>query len=482
MLAPLRLLFVTSTLSVLSLSALSSAVAAADKPSVTDVKITVESGARQTFNGFGTSIGNWTQGYQKLSPDDRERLAQTMWSDLHFNTLRLWVNLNEFSPTPGEKTVSEFKARYIDSGVVADAKRHGVTTLLLAPENLPPYMAVPTSDGRALKADAAEAYAEVVASFIITLRDQAGVVIDVTGLQNEPNDKDHFSDAQLVVIAKRLRQQLDAGGLKQVRIIGPENGSVDGTFYSAVDALHADPEAWKALSAIASHSYNMGATADADRRKDGKEYWMTETSDNGPEVAGDAHRAATLASRYLNDMNHGVTNWIHFLGFETDDPNDNATRIISLKPDGSGWTAFTKYEYYRQLSSAFLPGAVFRHSTSSLDGDMTWTYGKKPRLNAACARNADGTWSLGLSNYTAPGFVEQGDSGKWEIDQEGRPATTCAVTVHIDDLAKAGNVTLDVWRSSQSGMNAAPGQVAMHDGTVTIEVAPFELVTLRSIR
>ncbi len=447
---------------------------------VTDVKITVASGARQTFNGFGTSIGNWTQGYQKLSADDRERLAQTMWSDLHFNTLRLWVNLNEFSPTPGEKSVSEFKARYIDSGIVADAKRHGVTTLLLAPENLPPYLAVPASDGRALKEDAAEAYADVVASFIATVRDQAGVVIDVTGLQNEPNDKDHFSDAQLVVITKRLRQQLDADGLKQVRIIGPENGSVDGTFYSAVDALHADPVAWQALSAIASHSYNMGATEEAERRKDGKDYWMTETSDNGPEVTGDAHRAATLASRYLNDMNHGVTNWIHFLGFETDDPNDNATRIIALQPDGSGWTAFLKYQYYRQLSAAFLPGAVFRRSSSSLDQTMTWTYGKKPRLNAASARNADGTWSIGLSNYTAADFSEQGDSGKWEIDQEGRPATTCAVTVQIDELATAGDLLLNVWRSTQAGMEAAPTTVPMHEGRFTIDVAPFELVTLRS--
>jgi len=471
----LRLLL---ALPLLSLTGFAADVTA--KIPVTEVTITVAAGARQTFNGFGTSIGNWTQGYQKLTPADRERLAQTMWSDLHFNTLRLWVNLNEFSPTPGEKNVSEFKARYIDSGIVADAKRHGVTTLLLAPENLPPYMAVPASDGRALKDDAAQAYADVVASFIAAVRDQAGVVIDVTGLQNEPNDKDHFTDAQLVAIAKRLRQQLDTDGLTQVRIIGPENGSVDGTFYAAVDALHADPVAWKALSAIASHSYNMGATEEAERRKDGKEYWMTETSDNGHEITGDAHRAATLASRYLNDMNHGVTNWIHFLGFETDDPNDNATRIISLKPDGSGWTTFLKYQYYRQLSAAFLPGAVFRRSSSSLDQTMTWTYGKKPRLNAATACNADGTWSIGLSNYTAPEFSEQGDSGKWEIDQEGRPATTCTVTVQIDELAKAGNQQVNLWRSTQAGMESAPTAITMRNGRFTIDVAPFELVTLRS--
>ena len=147
-----------------------------------------------------------------------------------------------------------------------------------------------------------------------------------------------------------------------------------------MDALKADPAAWNALAGIASHSYNMAATPEAAKRVlgTGKQYWMTEASDNGPEVPGDAVRAASLASRFLNDMNHGVTHWVHFVGFEVPDPNDNATRILAYTPKPFAITTFQKYYYYRQLSRAFDVGAVFRASQSSLDGDMTWTYGRSP--------------------------------------------------------------------------------------------------------
>src|SRR6185437_10789806 len=96
----------------------------------------------------------------------------------------------------------------------------------------------------------------------------------------------------------------------------------DGVFYQTIDAIQADPDAWRALSAIASHSYNMAATPEAASRiaaadgRNTKDYWMTEASANGPEAPGDALQAASLASRFLNDMNHRVTHWIHFIGFE----------------------------------------------------------------------------------------------------------------------------------------------------------------------
>jgi hypothetical protein len=122
----------------------------------------------------------------------------------------------------------------------------------------------------------------------------------------------------MVAIVKRLRVELDARGLQAVKIIAPEYASSDGVFYEQVDALKNDAAAWQALGGVSSHSYNMAATDDIARRLGGskgenlKEYWMTEASDNGPEEAGNSYRAASLAARFLNDMNHRVTHWIHF--------------------------------------------------------------------------------------------------------------------------------------------------------------------------
>ena len=68
------------------------------------------------------------------------------------------------------------------------------------------------------------------------------------------------------MVVKRLRRELDARGLKSVKIIAPENASSDGVLYEQVDALKNDAPAWNALSGVASHSYNMAATDDIAKR------------------------------------------------------------------------------------------------------------------------------------------------------------------------------------------------------------------------
>ena len=292
-----------------------------------------------------------------------------------------------------------------------------------------------------------------------------------------------------MAVVKRLRRELDARGLKSVQIIAPEHASADGVLYEQVDALKNDAEAWAALGGVSSHSYNMAATDDIARRiaaPDGqnlKEYWMTEASDNGAEEPGDAFRAASLASRFLNDMNHRVTHWIHFLGFEAPDPKDNATRILSFTSAPLKTTVFQKYFYYQQLSNAFDIGALFRDSKSSLDGDMTWTYGKKPRVIAAGAQNPDGSWSAGISNYTADSFagVQGWADEKWNRRAGGHtPGQTFQVTLNIEELKGRGAIPFVVHRSSGKLQNADSGTVLMQNGQLTVTIAPLELVTLRS--
>ncbi len=138
-----------------------------------------------------------------------------------------------------------------------------------------------------------------------------------------------------------------------------------------------------------------------------------------------------------------------------------------------------KYYSYRQLSQAFDVGAVFRACTSSLDGSMTWGFGLKPRLTAAAARNPDGRWSIGLSNYTAERFDDEKNWGdeKWNREQGGHtPAQTFEVTIQIRSCATR------VRSHSTLGEPAtqSPASAIMREGELTIAVTPLELVTLRS--
>ena len=455
------------------------------------ITITVAPGARQSFGGFGASLGNWAGEYQQLPATNRAALSRMLWHDLNFKILRLWFNTFQFRPQPGGHDLSPFRKCFVDSGLIADAKKNGVTTLLLAPDGVPDSMKEKRPDGGLnFKPGQEENYARLLADFIKQLKDETGVLLDVTGVQNEPNDNERFSPAQLVTVVQYLRRELDARGLQSVQIIATENANTDGGFYDQVDALKNDTPAWSALAGVASHSYSMAATDDIARRiaaPDGrnlKQYWMTEASDNGPEAPGDVLRAASLATRFLNDMNHRVTHWIHFIGFEVADPNDNATRIIAYTIQPPRLTIFTKYSYYQQLSRAFDVGATFRSCQSSLEGGMIWTYGQKPRLTAAAAQNPDGSWSIGLCNFTADSFEagKNGDDAKWNREQGGfTPGQTFAVTVRVPELEGRGDISFVLHRSGAARQNVDDGTVTMHNGTMALRIAPLELVTLRSV-
>ena len=232
---------------------------------------------------------------------------------------------------------------------------------------------------------------------------------------------------------------------------------------------------------IASHSYNMAATPQVAQRLQGsgKQYWMTEASDNGPDVPGETLRGASLATRFLNDMNHGVNRWIHFVGFKTPDANDNATHIIAYTVAPFSTTLFKKYAYYAALSQAFDVGAAFRVSQSSLEGEMTYTYGKKPRIIAAAARNPDGTWAIAISNFTSPSFRDTGDEHDFAIHNSRYAAKTFTVTVRVPELAKAGDLLFKVRRVSRNFQHAE--SLTMRNGEVTgPDVGPLDLVTLRA--
>lgn len=454
---------------------LSASAAETAKPS--EVTITAGTQARQKFAGLGASIFPWVPSSRynaEVTPKQTAQMANMIWRDSRFRSVRLWIH-------PGAEPVSYYVDGFFKTGKLQAVMAAGGTDLLLAPEYLPADM----NDGKGyIKETDIPRYANILADFILDFKKQTGILINHSGILNEPNDRPvKFSDAQWPRMIKAFRQALDARGLKMVKIIAPESANCSEDAYRVVDSIHSDPTAWRALAGIATHSYNNAATeAMAGRSLGQKPYWMTEASDIGPEASGDALRAASVASRFLNDINHGVTHWMHFIGFEEADPKDNATRIIAYNASPFRITRFQKYAYYKQLSQTFDVGAVLRHSTSDKEGEMTYTYGKKPRINAAVAKNPDGTWAIGLSNYTAPSFSDAEDPKNFELHNSGYSAKTFRITVRIPELAKRKKMRFAVRRSNSNVNNVALQNVIMQNGVVVVQnVQPLDLITLRSL-
>jgi O-glycosyl hydrolase len=315
---------------------------------------------------------------------------------------------------------------------------------------------------------------------ISQMRDN-GVPITAAGILNEPNDRPiRFTNKQWPIMVKTLRFLLDNRGLRDVAIIAPEAASGDKWAEDTFDAIASDKDAWGGLGGVATHTYNMGATAALLEKSRGKPYWQTESSTPGPE-ADDATafmNAATTGARALSDLNHGVTHWLWFIGYERGDPTDNGVRLIrydASRPDGD--VHFTrKYFVLQQLSQAFANGAAIYPCESSTENSMTFTYGRKPALLAAAAKNADGSWAIAVQNYTSDRFAGLKDEDRAQAGPDrGR---TITVTIHLPAVE---NATFAVRRTNETVRNAEDGQIAMKKGKITVPVDPLELVTLRAV-
>src|SRR5882757_5150479 len=261
----------------------------------TSYTVTVQSGGKQIFAGFGASE---TDNYSNIPATPRGQMDDMVYHDLKAKVLRLWVGS---APTISEASMkTAFYSSYVDTGIITDVTSRGVTTLLLAPAR-----------GESEPTDDLSAYAAKIAQFILDIKNEKGININVTGVANEPQN---WTPQEITNTVKFLRTELNNRGLSSVQIIAPESASADSNCDAKIDGMHNDTTAWNALTGIASHSYNMAATNNESSRTFGKQYWITEAADNGNEQPEDTNRAATISARFINDMNHLVTHWVYFIG------------------------------------------------------------------------------------------------------------------------------------------------------------------------
>ena len=444
----------------LFVAALSRATLAAEVPPASAVTVTVAAAPAQTLAGFGCSLVDLSRA--KLPAAARAEMFDRVFGDLHMNVLRLWADSGANRGVAQMK--SRFYATYVDSGVIADAQQRGVTTLLLAPAR-----------GERPPTEPIAEYAAKLATFIADVQAERGIAIGATGIANEPSG---FTPPQMAEAVRRLRQELDARGLGKVVIIAPEWASADGAALRSISALKADPAAWAALGAIATHSYNMAATSQFSATIAGtdKQYWMTEASDNGHEGEADVNRAASITARFLNDLNHGVTHWIYFIGFH-DSPDiakdrDNATKLMVYDYRQQRIYRHLKYDWFRQLRAALPNGSRLYPVSARPGGDLAFSYGQKPWLNAAAARRPDGGWSLAMVNLS--GVTPDSGISQWH------PAAALNVTWQVTPLAGEGATTWNVFRSDATQRFAPAGQAMLTNGAVTLTLEPGELITLVS--
>lgn len=415
--------------------------------------INVQTTPKQAFRGFGNSQPS---GYALVPDPARSQMTDLVYGSLGGEVLRAWVPTGAAVSVQSMKT--DFYARFIDSGLLTAVRQRGVNTILLAPAR-----------GESAPTEPLTEYAARLAQFILEVQAERGIRVPVTGIANEPGS---WSPQQIADTVKFLRRELNARGLADVKIIAPEHASNDTAFDQRVDAIAADTEAWAGLTGIAAHSYNMAARSQSAARKSTKEFWITESAATGlenPELENDG-LACDLAAKFLNDMNHSVDYWIHFIGF-ANGGSDSATKLMVYDSTSQSVLMHLKFHYFQQLLGTFDHGCVFRECRNGSNSDMTYTYGQKPAVNAAAGINPDGSWGIGIVNNT---------TGVTTSISQTYPSTDYNVTLNVVDLVSVPSLTCTVFRSRAGQHFVNSGTITLINGSGIIPLASKELVCLRS--
>ncbi len=444
--------------------ALSAPILAPSARAQTPVELQIEVGTteRQAYQGLGASFRR----YHLIPEAKRLELADLVVRDLGMRYNRIWIS--DLDTRTVDEAVASFVSGYVTSGQISEFAKRGVTHTIITPAMGPR----PPAD--------VIAYADKMAEILFRLRRDHNVNIFATTFTNEPLQ---WSSAQIVTGIKRFRERLDARPeTASIQLLAPELANSDKFMSDTMALLRVEP-VWQRIHGVSSHSYGNGGNSwTTPTVLDGKPWWQTESSELGVEALGDDIRGVKNAARFLNDMNHMITHWFYFIGFmdaPVNDP-DGGAKLVTWNESGNRTNVYLKYYYLKRLTETFDVGAVFRRTSNpnrvrSQPGSMEWKDPLKPATNAAVARNQDGSWAIGLTNNTGlPAYGNDTYRATQHYDTR----------INVPELANAGNITFNVWRTSAANVKESLGTVTMVNGVINLSgtrvLNPRDLITLRS--
>jgi len=361
-------------------------------PASAEARISVDPAQGQRFDGFGLSQPLGDTAFAALAPEVQAKGLDFVYGALPVDYFRAWVRSDASVDVAG--MLAQFGKAYLDNAMLAKISERCHPQLILAPG----------TGSQSPEPDPA-AYARKLADFLAALRSRENLLFEATGILNEP---DPLRTAYLAAAVIHLRRELDDRDLHSTKIIAADWANVSSQSVAAIAQLEGIPAANAAIFAWSCHSYNMASTRSMAVAARHKQRWVTEAGQgigdaDAPPAEVNAMDAASLAGRFLTDLNQGVTRWLYFIGLLSTAshkaPGSPWTALALISPSGD-ITAFNRYFFLKALLETFPRGSIFHACASSLDGTMDWTYGKKPRLSAASAIGPDGRLRLAVVNTT----------------------------------------------------------------------------------
>jgi O-glycosyl hydrolase len=199
-------------------------------------------------------------------------------------------------------------------------------------------------------------------------------------LDHDGKEGPQVGPTQYVTILRALIAELDAMGLGEMRIVGPETAGSP-TAYLA--PMMADATVAGRVDHLAFHSYGSSAASPGTAYA-GKNYWLTETSawcstcdQNGAPAQGEWAFARETANLLLGDLANGfaaVAVWEGYDGYYYHHDSSSSWGLLAY--DGATYTPRKRFYVYAQLHAFVRPGmrrVAVTHSVGGLGTVLAFT-------------------------------------------------------------------------------------------------------------
>ena len=348
---------------------------------VAGTALTIDGNQRfQTIDGFGVSANSasWNNGELRPAIDKLvDEGGSTIW--------RVIIEMADWEATNDDANPNNFNWAYYDTvysnarfeklwGTLAYLNQKGVTSLLML--NFmgrgPTWMG-----GADLPTSMEDEWVETVASVVYYARYRRNIQIGIFAPNNE-SDWDGIEGIrmdrwQYTRVMAKLAARLDALGLGDMRLLGPDTASISAGVNDYLPSMMGEPAVMAKLDHFAFHNYagDSGGANNAIRNSayPSRNFWITEVSNVWDALTHMSQGPAAILvwDGYDSVYNHGI-----LAGRGSTPPNDagNGPALLSYSTSTRLYTPRTAFYEFAQLFK-FVPAGSVRVAASESSSSVT---------------------------------------------------------------------------------------------------------------
>jgi len=468
-----------------------------------ELTVGADSIGEYSYMGWFLTLG-MAQTYQKMNSAQREQFLNYVFNGERVNYFGLIADIEKYyKNSQSGFDINAFKADWLvgKGGLLDEIAERGTDVFL----NISSVPSALSGENPYKLADGCEQeFAQLVADAAHAVKAECSLNVKYVSLGDEPDGGSW--DSKVIEHYKtvpQIKEYLKAYGMGNVGIAGPNTCIISQKWFNT---LRAKENTWNAMSAVTGHDFSFGVVRDSllnSSMVTGMPIFVTSmgilnehtiasdfiaTDKEGKQKVADYYTAIRNISAFLNDINKGanatmlwtpLVNTADYLALDNTAPN---FYHIYYNENGKVFAdniaTSANYDYYSQALNTVRPGARIYQTSTDREGTMGGSF-EEYTMNATAAVNTDGTWGINLFNKTDSTVAKPYKNADYApVPQEARVIN---VRLDIKGLYGSGEKEFKVYSTNINGGAAEEkGSIILSDGKGEIEVAPLELISLRS--